>query len=69
MDWGLAPGLTPRQPVVMTPTPEWFFGLMMTQVVPVVVLFMIAGTVLGLIVKGLRTGARRAFEGGRRRRY
>lgn len=49
----------------VTPTPEWFLGLMMTQVVPVVVLFMVAGAALGLIVKAMRTAARRAMSGGR----
>ena len=69
MDWGLLARSAAGQPVLMTPTPEWFFGVMMAQVVPVVVVFMVAGAVLGLLVKGLRTGARRVVEGGRRRRY
>ena len=52
----------------MTPTPEWFLDLLMTHVVPVVLLFMVGGTVLGLLVKAMRTAARHALEGGRQRR-
>ena len=48
------------------PTPEWFLGLMLTQVVPVVVLFMVAGAILGLLMNGLRSAARRAVGSGRR---
>ena len=45
----------------VTPTPEWFFALLMTHVVPVVLLFAVAGTVLGVLVKAVSTAVRRTL--------
>jgi hypothetical protein len=39
----------------------------MTRVVPVVVLCIVAGTVLGLVVKSIKSSARRALETRERR--